>query len=95
MFFQNEELSHKLPDSLPGNKADNSILATALALQKKFPKLQVTLVSKDINLRIKAAVLKVHAEDYYNDKKLEDPDLMYTGLLKIDAEFWEKNNKHS
>lgn len=93
LFFQNEELSHKLPDSLPGNKADNSILATALALQKKFPKLQVTLVSKDINLRIKAAVLKVHAEDYYNDKKLEDPDLMYTGLLKIDAEFWEKNNK--
>ena len=36
LFFQNEELSHKLPESLPGNKADNSILATALALQKKF-----------------------------------------------------------
>ncbi len=93
LFFQNEELSHKLPESLPGNKADNSILATALALQKKFPELLVTLVSKDINLRIKAAVLSIHAEDYYNDKKLEDPDLMYTGLLKIDSGFWEKNNK--
>ncbi len=93
LFFQNEELTHKLPESLPGNKADNSILATALALQEKFPNLLVTLVSKDINLRIKAAVLSIHAEDYYNDKKLEDPDLMYTGLLEIESEFWEKNNK--
>lgn len=93
LFFQNEELTHHLPESLPGNKADNSILATALALQKKFPDILVTLVSKDINLRIKAAILTIHAEDYYNDKKLADPDLMYTGLLEIDAQFWEKNNK--
>jgi PhoH-like ATPase len=40
---------------------------------------QVTLVSKDINLRIKAAILGMHAEDYYNDQALDDVNLLYSG----------------
>ena len=43
------------------------------------PSARVTLVSKDINLRIKAAIVGVHAEDYYSDKTIEDADLLYTG----------------
>ena len=51
------------------------------------------LVSKDINLRIKAAVLGVHAEDYYSDKTLEDSDVLYTGMTALPANFWESHGK--
>ena len=51
------------------------------------------LVSKDINLRIKAAVLGVHAEDYYSDKTLEDSDVLYTGMTALPADFWERHGK--
>lgn len=33
------------------------------------------------------------AEDYFNDKVLEDTDLLYTGMREIDQSFWEKNGK--
>jgi len=61
LFFQTQLLESALPDSLPGQGADNAILANTLALQQKFRTARVTLVSKDINLRIKAAILGVHA----------------------------------
>jgi PhoH-like ATPase len=51
----------------------------------------VILVSKDINLRIKAAVLGVHAEDYYSDKTLEDADVLYSGIGALPANFWEQH----
>ena len=51
----------------------------------------VTLVSKDINLRIKAAILGVHAEDYYSDKTIEDADLLYTGVEELPANFWDRD----
>ena len=57
------------------------------------PQRQVILVSKDINMRIKARALGLAAEDYYNDKVLEDTDLLYTGLLQLPASFWDKNGK--
>jgi len=56
LFFQTRAMPVSLPDSLPGNTPDNTILGTALALQQERPDVDVTLVSKDINLRIKAAV---------------------------------------
>ncbi len=46
-------------------------------------------MSKDINLRIKAAIIGVHAEDYYSDKTIEDADLLYTGVQELPANFWE------
>jgi predicted ribonuclease YlaK len=67
-------------DTLPGNRPDNTILANTLALRNEQPHARVTLVSKDINLRIKAAVLGIHAEDYYNDRTLADIDVLYTGV---------------
>ena len=51
------------------------------------------LVSKDINLRIKAAVLGVHAEDYYSDKTLEDSDVLYSGMAALPQDFWEQHGK--
>jgi PhoH-like ATPase len=93
LFFQTEALAAALPDTLPGNKPDNYILATTQALQQRHPDTRVTLVSKDINLRIKAAVLGIHAEDYFNDKALDDLDLLFTGLQELPKDFWDKHSK--
>jgi PhoH-like ATPase len=91
LFFQTRRLADELPDSLPGHGADNAILAQTLALQHEHPDARVTLVSKDINLRIKAAVLGVHAEDYYSDKTLEDSDVLYSGMTALPPDFWERH----
>ena len=75
-------------DSFPliaGQSADNSILETALALSDSGANGDVILVSKDINLRIKARLLGISAEDYYNDKVLDDIDLLYTGMSAASA----------
>ncbi len=93
LFFQTRQLTSALPDYLPGHGNDNAILAMTLALQATHVESRVTLVSKDINLRIKAAVVGVHAEDYYNDKTLEDADVLYTGLAPLPADFWESHGK--
>ncbi|MCB1805788.1 MAG: PhoH family protein, partial [Candidatus Competibacteraceae bacterium] len=76
LFFQTRQLQAALPDLLPGNTPDNTILNVAIALQKEPDGRPVTLVSKDINLRIKATIVGIHAEDYYNDQVLEDVDLL-------------------
>jgi len=93
LFFQTEALVGALPDTLPGNKPDNYILATTQALQALHRETRVTLVSKDINLRIKAAVLGIHAEDYFNDKALDDLDLLFTGTQELPKDFWDKHSK--
>ena len=93
LFFQTQLLESVLPDSLPGQGADNAILANTLALQLKFRAARVTLVSKDINLRIKAAILGVHAEDYSSDKTIEDADLLVSGVQQLPQNFWEKHGK--
>lgn len=92
LFFQTQPANTALPELLPGNKPDNSILVTALDLKTKYPDRQITLVSKDINLRIKAAAIGVHTEDYSNDQVLDDLDLLYTGYSMLDAGFWEKHS---
>jgi len=93
LFFQTRQLTSALPDSLPGQGSDNVILAQTLALQNEQRDARVILVSKDINLRIKAAVLGVHAEDYYSDRTLEDADVLYNGMSALPADFWEKHGK--
>lgn len=93
LFFQTQNNSAKLPDSLPGIRPDNTILGTAIALQEEHPDITVTLVSKDINLRIKATVIGVHAEDYYSDQVLDDVNLLYTGRMELPQDFWETHSK--
>jgi PhoH-like ATPase len=73
-----------------GSFADNEILSTALALQESEESREIVLISKDINLRIKAAILNVPAEDYYNDRALDDVDLLYKGMVVEDDSFWER-----
>lgn len=93
LFFQTQHLPYLLPEGLPGNMPDNNILGTALALQEKFSPVAVIVVSKDINLRIKASVLGIHAEDYFNDKVLDDVSLLYSGIAMLPADFWENHTR--
>jgi PhoH-like ATPase len=73
-----------------GSFADNEILSTTMALQESEKDREIVLISKDINLRIKAAILNVPAEDYYNDRALDDVDLLYRGMSIEDDSFWER-----
>jgi PhoH-like ATPase len=93
MFFQTRLSQPLLPDSLPGHRADNTILEYCLSLQEQHPEAGVTLVSKDINLRIKATIVGVHAEDYYNDKTLDDLDLLYAGTFELASDFWDTHSQ--
>ncbi len=90
VFFQTETVPRALPETLPGTRPDNSILGTVMALQSERPDATVILVSKDINLRIKARVLGVLSEDYYDDMVLEDVDLLYPGTLALEPGYWSE-----
>ncbi len=93
LFFQTTLLDVKLPAGLPQGKADNQILGVVMSLREQLPQRDVVLVSKDINMRVKARALGLPAEDYFNDKTLEDGDLLYTGVLPLPADFWERHGK--
>lgn len=93
LFFQTAFLETKLPTALPQGKADNQILGVVISLREQQPQREVVLVSKDINMRVKAHALGLAAEDYFNDKTLEDGDLLYTGVLPLPADFWERHGK--
>jgi PhoH-like ATPase len=94
LFFQTHQLSHLLPADLPGQIADNSILSIVLALSKQYPDVEVILVSKDINMRIKAAALQINAEDYQNDQTIDDVDLLYSGSMALEADFWQQHGSN-
>ena len=94
LFLQTEAIIGELPARLPGGKADNQIIGVVKHLQEQQTKRQVILVSKDINMRIKARALGFAAEDYFNDKVLEDTDLLYTGTRALPKEFWESHGKN-
>ena len=93
LFFQTKPLEYSLPTSLPQGKADNQILGVVQALGELYQQRQVVLVSKDINMRVKARALGLPAEDYQNDKTLEDGDLLYSGSLALPIDFWSKQAK--
>ena len=93
LFLQTEAVNGDLPARLAGSKADNQIIAVVRDLQEAQTTRQVILVSKDINMRIKARALGFAAEDYFNDKVLEDTDLLYTGARTLPADFWETHGK--
>jgi PhoH-like ATPase len=88
LLFQTQPLDYALPTSLPQGKADNQILGVVHALRKSFAPREVVLVSKDINMRVKARALGLATDDYQNDKTLEDGDLLYSGSMALPGDFW-------
>ena len=93
LFFQTKVLDYTLPMSLPQGKADNQILGVVEALRKEYAPREVVLVSKDINMRVKARALGLNTDDYQNDKVLEDSDLLYAGSLALPPDFWTRQSK--
>ncbi|HRL35567.1 MAG TPA: PhoH family protein [Ottowia beijingensis] len=93
LYFQTTPLDVSMPAALPPGKADNQILGVVAALEKQYAPREVILVSKDINMRVKARALGLCAEDYENDKTLEDGDLLYPGVLQLPPDFWTRQSK--
>ncbi|AIO81757.2 PhoH family protein [Burkholderia mallei] len=93
LYFQTTLTSIEPVEGLPQGKADNQILGVVRALQRERPDRQVVLVSKDINMRVKAHALGLPAEDYFNDQVLEDKDLLYSGVRELPQDFWTKHAK--
>ncbi len=93
LFLQTASIDQQLPNYVAPGKVDNQIIGVVKHLQEKLDKRDVILVSKDINMRIKAHALGLAAEDYFNDRVLEDTDLLYTGVRELPADFWETHGK--
>ncbi|UDL04216.1 PhoH family protein [Marinobacter sp. CA1] len=89
--LMNTELrsSHSLPDNLNDNKIINSLAA----LQEQYPDRDILLVSKDINMRLKARGFGVEAQDYHNDQLLDDIDLLPQGYREFPNSFWDTIEK--
>jgi len=84
---------HLFPDSisgLPGNENDHRIINCAVRLQKQYSETKVVLVTKDINMRLKAkgAGLKF-VEDYRTDQLIDDIKLLSNGFKKVSGDFWQ------
>ncbi|MGA0816065.1 MAG: PhoH family protein [Burkholderiaceae bacterium] len=94
LYFQTEQLEMPSITGLATFKADNLILGVVKALKVKQPNREIVLVSKDINIRIKAHAMGLPAEDYFNDQVIDDADLLYTGSLQLPADFWETHGKN-
>ena len=67
---------------LDTKKTDNQILGTALLLQRYFPKSSVQLITKDINLRVKADVFGVQSKDY-DPNRLASIEEIYVGFCQV------------
>lgn len=93
LFIQTKPFDVKLP-MLPQGKADNQILSVVEGLKETVRERDVVLVSKDINMRLKAAALNLVAEDYYNDKMIEDSDILYSGTYKLPINFWDEHGRN-
>ncbi len=90
LFFElNHRSSELLPDSLSDGSADNRIIAVAMSAQQEHPNRHVILVSKDINLRIKARALGLKTEDYRSDRVISDLSVLPSGKVRLDFDTWE------
>lgn len=72
---------------------DNHIIAAILSLTARETGHDVVFVSKDINLRIKAAIAGIPSEDYENDRAIDDFNLLFTGSTALPEDFWQRSGK--
>src|SRR5690606_16646134 len=78
-----------LPDNLNDNRSINA-LANLQTLHKER---QIILVSKDINMRLKARACGVEAQDYHTDQLVDDIDLLPKGYQEFEGSFWDRIDK--
>ena len=82
-----------LNPSLPNDLNDNKIINQIVHLQSSAPHLEYVLVTKDINMRLKARGCGLRAEDYQNDQLVSDIDLLPAGFIELEGSFWETIEK--
>lgn len=78
---------------LPENLNDNRIINQLVELQAGKPGLNVVLVTKDINMRLKARACGLAAEDYHTDQLVDDVSLLSKGYHSLPGSFWERVSK--
>jgi PhoH-like ATPase len=72
---------------------DNKIINSLADLQSLQKNVEIILVSKDINMRLKARAFGVEAQDYHNDQLIDDVDLLPQGYIEYDGSFWDNVEK--
>ncbi|MAB41946.1 MAG: ribonuclease [Pseudomonadales bacterium] len=75
---------------LPNDLNDNKIINQLCQLQSRYPDGRIVLVSKDINMRLKARACGIDAEDYHTDQLLDDISLLARGYHEIEGSFWDR-----
>lgn len=75
---------------LPNDLNDNKIINQLCQLQHKHAGSRVALVSKDINMRLKARACGIDAEDYQTDQLLDDISLLARGYHQVQGSFWDR-----
>lgn len=78
---------------LPNDLNDNKIINSLIFLQQQKPKVQIILVTKDINMRLKARGCGIESEDYHNDQLVSDIESVSTGFHQFDDSFWDDIEK--
>jgi PhoH-like ATPase len=81
------------PAMLPENLNDNKIINLLVELQSRKPELSVVLVTKDINMRLKARACGLASEDYHTDQLVDDVSLLSKGYHSMSGSFWDRVNK--
>lgn len=93
LFFETQRFEQLNQQQLAADKPDNIILNVVQVLKQNETNREVILVSKDINMRLKAKALGLASEDYLNDHSLEDSDLVYDGVMRLPDDFWSRHSK--
>jgi PhoH-like ATPase len=75
---------------LPNHINDNKILNDIFHLKQRFPERKVVLITKDINIRLKARGCGIESEDYQNDQLVTDIELLNKGFLEFPGSFWDQ-----
>lgn len=78
---------------LPENLNDNKIINQLVELRSRHPATSVVLVTKDINMRLKARACGIASEDYHTDQLVDDVSLLSKGYHDLDGSFWDRVNK--
>lgn len=81
---QNADADNIVFKHYPVRKPDHEILAAVDVVARSHPGMPTILVTKDINLRLKARSLGFETQDYYNDK-VKDIDLFGDGARTIEG----------
>lgn len=74
---------------LPDHINDNKILNEIFHLKQQYPDERVVLVTKDINVRLKARGCGLEAEDYHNDQLVSDVEAVNKGFVEFAGSFWD------